>query len=712
MFSITTVLRTIFFWLDGIIYNFIVSVYKLFIMLSETTIFSQDAIKEFSTRVYVLISLIVAFRLALAFINYIVSPDSMGDKAKGGSALLKNLVISMALLVSVPALFNEAYYLQTIIIKEGIVSKLILGVGGRNLVTDQDANDSVAIELSTTLFLSFVYPNPRIAACSEETPSLDDDVVFPSDACVKFLNDNSGEGKEVGTDYKKAVTNLNINYIFNSNANNQTYVETAATATGYSELEVYLLNYQWGLSTIAGIVLVLLLISFCFDVAVRMIKLGFLQLIAPIPILMNIAPGDKKNDMLSKWAKECFSTWGSLFIRIATVVFSVYLIRLVNAKDGIISILGRTNNTNTFFVNVFIIFGILIFAKQFPKLLEDVLGIKMSGKMYLNPFKKLGEEAVGGKALTGFVGGALAGAEAGLLGTGNPLKALGGALRGGAAGAKEKDFGAAIKKGNQTAVEFNKRQREQKYSDSTFFGRRAVQYNKLTGAEVGNEHAIAREKREIEEKIKEHDEKIKSAEEKRKVTEQTLQPKQKIVEDRKAVVKLMDDMKDVAVKDATEGKGSAGAELKRLEAQLEYAKSNEGKRTGGIAGIQRALEQLDNYRNNELEDRALLEHLTGAVSSGKFSAIATRFNEVEGKEKGLNTSTLDAQSFKDHSTTFKKEITSTEIKMVETERAIKSIDEGIKAIQAQKTEFDKRKRALEEKESKLKDDQAATGSKK
>ena len=42
------------------------------------------------------------------------------------------------------------------------------------------------------------------------------------------------------------------------------------------------------------------------------------------------------------------------------------------------------------FVKVFIIMGTLLFAKQLPKLIQDLTGISLDGKFTINPFKKVG----------------------------------------------------------------------------------------------------------------------------------------------------------------------------------------------------------------------------------------------------------------------------------------------------------------------------------
>ena len=43
--------------------------------------------------------------------------------------------------------------------------------------------------------------------------------------------------------------------------------------------EYYVMEYKWGISTAVGVVVLLILVSFCMDVATRMVKLSFLQLI-------------------------------------------------------------------------------------------------------------------------------------------------------------------------------------------------------------------------------------------------------------------------------------------------------------------------------------------------------------------------------------------------------------------------------------------------
>ena len=118
--SVTSVFRNLFLLIDTGVYWLVDQAYWLFSMLSEASIFTQTQIESFASRIYVLVSIIMFFKLGFSFINYIINPDSFTDKQKGGAALIKKIVITMALLVSVPTIFNEAYYLQKIIFQNCI----------------------------------------------------------------------------------------------------------------------------------------------------------------------------------------------------------------------------------------------------------------------------------------------------------------------------------------------------------------------------------------------------------------------------------------------------------------------------------------------------------------------------------------------------------------------------------------------------------------
>ena len=189
---------------------------------------------------------------------------------------------------------------------------------------------------------------------------------------------------------------------------------------------MFLIDYKAPLSTVVAVVVILLLVTFCMDVAVRSIKLSFLQLVYPIPVISFIDPKSGKDGLFKKWYEMCFKTYISLFVRLIALYFGIYIISRVTGMTDIVN----GSRVDDFWVKIFIIIGVLMFIKQLPKILEG-LGIKLDGdgKFRLNPFKKLEDEAVGGKRIVGAGKGlaatALAAGAAGgtnFLNTGNKIK--------------------------------------------------------------------------------------------------------------------------------------------------------------------------------------------------------------------------------------------------------------------------------------------------
>lgn len=388
--SVTNVIRNLFLVLDLGVYWLVDQAYWLFSMLSEASVFTQSQIESFANRIYVLISIIMLFKLGFSFISYVVNPDSFTDKQKGGVALIKKIVITMALLVSVPTIFNEAYYLQKIIFQNNVIEKVLLGDSS---VQSDDSNNNKS--LSTYAFLTFFKPTDYIKECRNyEGLSI-------SSECETKLNTADTTAGNPGTAYSEVLKTYNIQLIRQLEiVNAQGATATKGNDNFYRSETFYLFDYNYPISTVVGGFLAWIMIGFCLDLAVRSVKLSFLQIIAPIPIILSLSP-QQKNNTLANWGKECVSTWASLFIRVLVVTFALSLIITINTDGGIFSFV--TGGTNKFsIVTVFVMLGILLFAKEFPKLLEDILGIKGAGKMTFNAFKKLGSvPLVGGLATAG-----------------------------------------------------------------------------------------------------------------------------------------------------------------------------------------------------------------------------------------------------------------------------------------------------------------------
>jgi len=457
-------MRQFFFAIDKIVYNFISDIYDLLISIARTSVLTQADIIDMADRIYKLLAVFMVFKVTFSLIMYVVNPDDFSDKSKGVSKLITNVGMSLSLLILTPYIFNYAYQLQTIVLEDNSLAALVFGDDAN---ADESHFSTAGDDMAYITISPFFSPNlaltPLQQSCDDLSVNENGDRKFNS-TCKTSLESLLDDK----TDFDSVTLN---NYItgFEYKSLGLMYRQDIAIATttkGGTNSEEFVMDYKYIFSTVVGIVIVLLLLSFCMDVAVRSIKLAFLQLVAPIPIISVIDPKSGKDGLFKKWYQMCFKTYLSLFIRLIALYFAVYIIGRV-ADMKMVDIVDGSYVSNGF-ISIFIIIGALMFAKQLPKLLEG-LGIKLDSdsKFTLNPLKKFSDNALGGKRLTGAAGGltaALADRSARIAtapGMANKLKALGGAplgvLGGAIRGSKSKDgFRGGLEK--QSAV--NRRLRE------------------------------------------------------------------------------------------------------------------------------------------------------------------------------------------------------------------------------------------------------------
>lgn len=209
------------------------------------------------------------------------------------------------------------------------------------------------------------------------------------------------------------------------------YQLDAAKNSGYPKAASSVLNAQYNddddgyaivfnsngfLPLVVGIVLLAFFAVTCFDVALRTIKIAFLRILAPIPIMAYASPNTRQ--VFSNWLKTFAVTYLDLFIRLIVLFFLVFVVKEVKIIQS------------SFWLTLFVIIGLLMFAKMAPQFIGQIFGIKdLGGKFTLNPFQKLRETPLFGGLMgagAGFAGGMMAGKKVGFRG----------AIAGGLAGAK------------------------------------------------------------------------------------------------------------------------------------------------------------------------------------------------------------------------------------------------------------------------------------
>jgi len=346
--------------IDMVIYKLIGSMFRIFTILSEARLFSSEVIGQFSRRIYLIVSIVMIFALAYSFLSVIINPEKLtkGDSSPG--KMVRNIVISIVLVILVPTAFDYAYGFQNSIVKSNVIGKLVLGS------TSKVDMANMSGEFTTTLFEGSYY----LTQDYSEIEDLDEE----NDADEAFM---AYKYAEIAS---KADNNI---YAFSETLS---YVKTGQ------------IEYNFFICLIIGIFTLYVLVTFVFDIATRAVKLAFLQLFAPVPALLYMVPG--KSKILTTWFKEVLSSFFEVFVRIAILFFCVYVISILDRDIN--RILGFTSVDGFMVRNLcrlLIILGILIFVKQAPQLICDILGIKNTGGL-LSLKKRLDDVKDGFKTIS------------------------------------------------------------------------------------------------------------------------------------------------------------------------------------------------------------------------------------------------------------------------------------------------------------------------
>ncbi len=391
------IFRALFGMLDGIIYGLISTAYNLIEEIAHYKVFSTETIGDITGRIYAILSIFMLFKVSFSFINYMINPDSFTDREKGVQKIIMNIVVMFIMLVMCPWGFEQLWNLQASILDENIIGNFIFA---DNSSTDQTLNriqfDPVCGTNNTTSY--------SVAASNGDYIAL----MTLKGFFQFYTEEDLGIGyDEYNSDFPSIANNVCAATTTDDLLVMNIYNADSAT-TDWNlpwDTDVYLIHYRFIISTAVGVVVLLILVSFAMDVGMRVVKLSFLELMAPIPIISYIDPASGKNGMFKKWLREVGGTWASVFIRLLALFFAVSIIQ----KVGDLQYIGEGNHEAEFWVQLFVIIGALMFAKKLPQLITDITGIKLDGGFNINPMKKIRDQTIGGNFVAGAVTGAAAG---------------------------------------------------------------------------------------------------------------------------------------------------------------------------------------------------------------------------------------------------------------------------------------------------------------
>lgn len=428
---LTDAIRNIFAFLDSAIYSFIPSVYNLLNNIAQQQVFDVKTLGNIRMRVYALMGIFMLFKLAFSLIRYIVNPDEMKDQKKGGKKLIINVMVTLALLIATPMIFDESRVLQKMLLEKNIIGNLIMGTssigdGGGTTSTQPAPETSVGTvnptiipgnklldktvgnDVASLIFSAFYYP--AYGSCDQEIADTKAAREEATDTTIEVAEIDS-EGSCIESFPDANTAQAYVKGIAYADMNTVLYEHGVVTAKVEKDgKKEYSIEYKVGVSTVAGVVVLLLFINFCIQTAIRVIKLAFLEAIAPIPIISYVDPKSADSGLFSKWMKMCIATYLSLFIRLASIYFAVFAIGQFSPTGG-----GKLTT-------IFIIIGALMFANQLPKMIEELVpSMKGMGDLSLNPLKTIGKSSIAAGAI-GLGAGALGGAAANAFSSYNNLK--------------------------------------------------------------------------------------------------------------------------------------------------------------------------------------------------------------------------------------------------------------------------------------------------
>lgn len=426
---INSAFRSIIINIDHAIYGLLELVYQLFFnVASSENVFSNATVIRFYGRVQLILGVFMMFQLALIILRGIVNPDSFTDKKSGAGNLITRVVTALVLLtvlvpINVPKdrssmneyekkisgnglLFGTLYSLQHRLLTGNTIGKLVLGSSAADtydISSNGDELMNAAKLFSATVARGFYRINLIPYDQREHSPDGFDEYITENRVCQDmgdaldvYKDPDSSAGDIIGIANETCSDNAVVGAI------------TGKKISSWLGNEKYMFAIMPFISTAAAIVFIFIFISFSVDVAVRAIKLAVLRLIAPIPIISYMDPKGSKDSSFNSWVKSLTSTYLDLFVRLAIIYFVLFLIQDM-IKNGSAITRSSANGSGILGVlSMFIIWiGLFVFAKQAPKFIRQILGLKDDGGGK-GIFSGLGTIAALGAAVGGTVGSGIA----------------------------------------------------------------------------------------------------------------------------------------------------------------------------------------------------------------------------------------------------------------------------------------------------------------
>lgn len=438
-------LRTICIAIDGIAFSLLDDAYNIVLELAGATLLDNDSLRRMMLSLYILFGIVAFFRLALVLINSIIDPEKLTEKGKGLGNIFFRVVGMILILAVAPKLFEFSYEVQKLLVgKENVITGednpygnviLQMFLGDNANISGSDENGyNAGKQLQNIVLSSLITIDNRYLVSEGDICTLSDNgQVFKGDSkvydnideafqgnkcgfipvkCIPTGNEgecqmqggyvpDTSEGKCDWDNCEEAVALYNQMYVQNDMSPSKLSTKVGVSADlqvegSDDEEDVYVYNYMFIVTTIVGVFITLVILSFAVDIAIRMFELVVLQITAPLFIATFVDPKSAQSGPFKNWLSAVGKSYASLYIRLLILALMILLINVINQSD----IFDNMGSIATW-AKLFVIIALLIFIKKAPKWISEMLGIKSDGLGGLWSPKKLRENMLGGAMLAG-----------------------------------------------------------------------------------------------------------------------------------------------------------------------------------------------------------------------------------------------------------------------------------------------------------------------
>ena len=412
---------------DTIIYGLIGGAFKVFIAVAEARLLTSEAYYDIAGRVYMLVGVMMLFVLSYSILRAIIDPDQ-ATKGELGPKMIQRIIIAVVGLALTPAIFNLLYQAQGLFIEKDVLAQIFFKSNqdlalkdkdGNAIVTDPDTGKALVIDdqiktiggsvTANSIWQAFFQPAEGFKA---EDIKTDADQYF-ADATLGWIGCGAGAIASaalatgvlvipvIGWIASPLIMGATVVTCINA-ASKTKAAQTTSQATGGKDLtleqaytltsgggsfSIYVaflnnfvekkeISYLYLISTICGLFVLYSFVSFTIDMGIRAAKLAYLQIVAPVPLVMQVIP--KYKDTFTKWYKSVFSAFAEVFIRISVVYIVVYVICHLTDMFSSISKGFANSDLNTIEVALAyaaLIIGLIAFCRKAPNIIQQTLGI-------------------------------------------------------------------------------------------------------------------------------------------------------------------------------------------------------------------------------------------------------------------------------------------------------------------------------------------------